>query len=131
MHAGALRMHLHAGHNTSRQICSQAYDGMMFREALKAGWYDLHKARDTYRAHCAEEGLHADLALRFAEARVHCHAPWCSRTQVFIDLHGIIFWVTCGHAGMLQCQQPAAGVIEEALLGSMITTQHLPAGHID
>ena len=60
---------------TPQATPAQAYDGMMFREALKAGWYDLHKARDTYRAHCAEEGLHADLALRFAEARARCHAP--------------------------------------------------------
>ncbi len=46
----------------------------MFRDALKAGLYDLHKARDSYRAHCAEEGLHADLALRFAEA--HARLIW-------------------------------------------------------
>lgn len=45
----------------------QAYDGMMFREALKAGWYDLHKARDTYRSFVQEDGMHKDLALRFAE----------------------------------------------------------------
>ncbi len=45
----------------------QAYDGMMFREALKAGWYDLHKARDTYRSFVQEEGMHKDLALRFGE----------------------------------------------------------------
>ena len=41
----------------------------MFREALKAGWYDLHKARDTYRSITAAEGPHADVALRYAEVR--------------------------------------------------------------
>ena len=45
----------------------QAYDGMMFREALKAGWYDAQKARDTYRSFVQEEGMHKDLALRYAE----------------------------------------------------------------
>lgn len=48
----------------------------MFREALKAGWYDLQKARDTYRSFVQDEGMHHDLALRFAEVR-HCSfSPW-------------------------------------------------------
>jgi len=40
---------------------------MMFREALKAGWYDLQKARDTYRSFVQDEGMHRDLALRYVE----------------------------------------------------------------
>ena len=46
---------------------TQAYDGMMFREALKTGWYDLQKARDTYRSFVQEEGMHKDLALKYAK----------------------------------------------------------------
>jgi leucyl-tRNA synthetase len=40
---------------------------MMFREALKAGWYDMQKARDTYRSFVQEEGMHQELAMRYAK----------------------------------------------------------------
>ncbi|BDA46666.1 Leucine-tRNA ligase, cytoplasmic [Coccomyxa sp. Obi] len=62
------------------QETRQAYDGMMFREALKAGWYDLHKARDTYRSFVQEEGMHKDLALRFAEVSTLLITPICPHT---------------------------------------------------
>ena len=39
----------------------------MFREALKAGWYDLLLARDAYRVAAGEHGLHRDLVSRFLE----------------------------------------------------------------
>jgi hypothetical protein len=42
---------------------------MLFREALKTGVYDFHKARDAYRSFVAEEGMHRDLAIRFTEVR--------------------------------------------------------------
>lgn len=48
----------------------QAYEAVMFREALKTGWYDLLAARDAYRVACDERGLHRDLAARFLEARL-------------------------------------------------------------
>ena len=41
----------------------------MFREALKAGWYDLLLARDAYRVAAGEHGLHRDLVSRFLEVR--------------------------------------------------------------
>lgn len=67
------------------RVCMQAYDGMMFREALKAGWYDLHKARDTYRSFVQEEGMHKDLALRFAEV---------GRTNSWFGWQSIVFQST-------------------------------------
>ena len=41
----------------------------MFREALKAGWYNLLLARDAYRVAAGEHGLHRDLVSRFLEVR--------------------------------------------------------------
>lgn len=46
---------------------AQAYEGMLFREALKAGLYDLQKARDSYRLFTGDDGMHRDLALRYAK----------------------------------------------------------------
>jgi len=52
-----------------RRARAQAYQGLLFRDALKAGWYDLLIARDAYRIACDERGLHRDLVARFLEAR--------------------------------------------------------------
>ena len=41
----------------------------MFREALKAGLYELHDARDRYRLACGLEGMRKDLMLRYVEVR--------------------------------------------------------------
>ncbi len=38
-----------------------AYDNMMFKEALKTGYYNLQNARDAYRAACGPHGMHKDL----------------------------------------------------------------------
>jgi leucyl-tRNA synthetase len=42
---------------------------MAFREAVKAGYYDLQSARDTYRFAVGPHGMHADVALRYIEVR--------------------------------------------------------------
>ena len=57
----------------------QNYEGMLFREALKTGCYDLQKARDTYRSFVQEEGMHQELVLQYAEV---CLVP----LQYGIDL---------------------------------------------
>ena len=48
----------------------RAYEGLMFREALKAGLYELQDARDRYRLACGMEGMRKDLILRYIEVRV-------------------------------------------------------------
>lgn len=57
-----LNLAVHAAH--------KAYDSMLYREALKAGWYDLHNARDTYRMACGPDGMHRDLVQRYMEVSV-------------------------------------------------------------
>eukprot|EP00899_Mesostigma_viride_P015955 jgi/Mesvir1/24360/Mv11033-RA.2 len=59
-----------------RESC-RLYESMMFREALKAAFYDLQSARDEYRLACAAQGMHRDLALRFIEVQMRLLAPIC------------------------------------------------------
>ena len=47
----------------------RSYEGLMFREALKAGLYELQDARDRYRLACGLEGMREDLILRYIEVR--------------------------------------------------------------
>jgi leucyl-tRNA synthetase len=51
------------------------YEQLMFREALKSGWYDLQNARDEYRVSCGAAGMHADLARRFIESQILLLTP--------------------------------------------------------
>ena len=74
----------------------------MFREALKAGWYDLHKARDTYRSITAAEGPHADVTLRYAEVALSScpHAAPAYTAITAFCCHGL---AGVQHCASLQC----------------------------
>lgn len=58
----------------------QAYEKMMFREALKTGWYDLANARDVYRFACGPEGGSKHLLLRYIEVSTLLLVPICPHT---------------------------------------------------
>ncbi len=57
------------------------YEKMMFRDALKTGFYDLQSARDAYRVICGgDKHMHADLALRYIEVSTLLLTPFCPHT---------------------------------------------------
>ncbi|TPX45376.1 leucine---tRNA ligase [Synchytrium endobioticum] len=66
-----------------RQIIStkRAYDSMLYREAVKEGFYQLQYARDQYREVTSpgrgydNHGMHKDLVLRFIEVQALLMAP--------------------------------------------------------
>lgn len=51
------------------------YKNMMYREALKTGFYELQAARDRYREGCMV-GMHRDLVFRFIEVRCTKYKVW-------------------------------------------------------
>ena len=52
--------------NKAIEETDENYKGMMFREALKTGFYELQAARDRYKENCLL-GMHKDLVFRFIE----------------------------------------------------------------
>lgn len=62
----------------------QAYDGMLFRQALKCAAYDLTNARDIYRFACGTEGLNRDLALQYIATQTQLMAPITPHTSEYI-----------------------------------------------
>ena len=66
-----------------------AYDNMMFKEALKTGYYDLQNARDAYRAACGPHGMHTHLVHRYIKVATYSaqygigslHLLWGSLVQ--------------------------------------------------
>jgi leucyl-tRNA synthetase len=51
------------------------YSKMMFREAIKVGFYEFQTARDLYRDATADVGMHADLVERFISVQALLAAP--------------------------------------------------------
>lgn len=49
---------------------------MLFKEALRTGFFELQAARDKYRE-LSLDGMHADLMLRFIEVQALLLSPIC------------------------------------------------------
>ncbi|QDZ20137.1 leucine--tRNA ligase [Chloropicon primus] len=58
----------------------KAYEIMLFREAIKCGFYELQAARDEYRYQCGAEGMNADVLRLFCEVQVKLLTPICPHT---------------------------------------------------
>lgn len=54
-----------------------AYDGLLFRDALKAAMYDMQNARGAYRLQLGADGMHAQVMEMFLDASVRMLAPIC------------------------------------------------------
>jgi leucyl-tRNA synthetase len=63
---------------------------MMFREALKTGFYDLQTARDEYRVSCGSAGMHRDLLWRYMDVQTKLITPICPHyaEHVWTDVLG-------------------------------------------
>ncbi|RUS29537.1 hypothetical protein BC938DRAFT_480538 [Jimgerdemannia flammicorona] len=56
-------------------LADRAYAVMLYRDALKFGFYELQTARDWYQQVIAVEGMHRDLVMRFVEVQTILLAP--------------------------------------------------------
>ncbi|GAV63288.1 tRNA-synt_1 domain-containing protein/Anticodon_1 domain-containing protein [Cephalotus follicularis] len=63
--------------NIAVKMTEQHYQGYMFREALKTGFYDLQAARDEYRFSCGTGGMNRDLVCRFMDVQTRLITPIC------------------------------------------------------
>eukprot|EP00002_Diphylleia_rotans_P001750 TRINITY_DN1098_c0_g1_i1.p1 TRINITY_DN1098_c0_g1~~TRINITY_DN1098_c0_g1_i1.p1 ORF type:complete len:1073 (-),score=277.98 TRINITY_DN1098_c0_g1_i1:104-3322(-) len=87
------------------------YSRMMFREALKLGFYDLQAARDNYRSYVSHIGMHKDVIYKFIEIQTLVMAPITPHYCEYI-------WGLLGKDGFLVNQrypEPSAPV-NDALL---------------
>ncbi|KPM09989.1 leucine-tRNA ligase, cytoplasmic-like protein [Sarcoptes scabiei] len=61
------------------------YSNLMFKEALKTGFFEYQDARDKYRELCVVSGgMHRDLILRFIETQCILLSPICPHTAEYI-----------------------------------------------
>jgi leucyl-tRNA synthetase len=62
--------------NKTIQVTDKHYGEMMYKEALKSGFYEFQSARDKYRELC-HGPMHAGLVFRFIEVQLIILSPFC------------------------------------------------------
>ncbi|KAL4631244.1 leucine-tRNA ligase, cytoplasmic-like [Arapaima gigas] len=89
----------------------QQYEKMMYKEALKSGFFEFQAAKDKYRE-LATEGMHRDLVFQFIENQTLLLAPICPHLCEHI-------WTLLGKPGsLMNASWPVAGPVNEVLIRS-------------
>lgn len=89
----------------------QNYEKMMFKEALKTGFFEFQAAKDKYRE-LAIEGMHRELVFRFIEVQTLLLAPFCPHLCEHV-------WTLLGKPdSIMKASWPVAGPVDEALVRS-------------
>ncbi|XP_041122657.1 leucine--tRNA ligase, cytoplasmic-like [Polyodon spathula] len=89
----------------------QHYEKMMFKEALKAGFFEFQAAKDKYRE-LAIEGMHKDLVFQFIENQTLLLAPICPHLCEYT-------WSLLGKTGsLMNASWPVSGPVDEILIRS-------------
>ncbi|XP_040262078.1 leucine--tRNA ligase, cytoplasmic isoform X1 [Bufo bufo] len=89
----------------------QNYEKMMFKEALKTGFFEFQAVKDKYRE-LAIEGMHQALVFRFIETQTLLLAPICPHLCEYV-------WSLLGKQGsLMDATWPVAGPTDEVLIRS-------------
>ncbi|XP_045894902.1 leucine--tRNA ligase, cytoplasmic isoform X1 [Micropterus dolomieu] len=97
--------------NTGILKTEQHYDRMMYKEALKSGFFEFQASKDKYRE-LAIEGMHRDLVFQFIERQTLLLAPICPHLCEYT-------WGLLGKTGSLRkASWPVAGPVDEILIRS-------------
>ncbi|XP_011296656.1 leucine--tRNA ligase, cytoplasmic [Fopius arisanus] len=87
------------------------YRRMVFKEALRTGFFELQAARDRYLLLGAIDGVHGGLLKKYIEVQTVLLAPICPHVCEFV--RGII-----GLGSVLDARWPEEGVVDEVLIKS-------------
>jgi len=82
------------------------YEKLLFKEALKTGFFEMQSARDKYRELCGEGGMSRPLVLRYLEVQAIMLSPICPHVCEHV-------WSLLGKEGsILNTTWPVAGVVD-------------------
>ena len=86
------------------------YEKLLFKEALKTGFYEMLIARDKYRELCGEAGMSRGLVRRYLEVQAVMLSPICPHVCEHV-------WSLLGQEGsILRTRWPAAGTVDLAVI---------------
>lgn len=93
--------------NTKINQTDDNYNKMLFKEALKTGFFELQAARDKYRELCSDGGMHAELVTKYIQTQAKLMSPICPHVAEHV-------WELLGNkTSILHARWPIAGEIDE------------------
>lgn len=103
-----------------------AFEGMLFKEGLRTGFFELQLSRDKYREMClaTESQMREDLIFRFIRVQVQLLAPICPHLADYVWGHllpGTPGWIDQPKS-IMQSSWPVASPVDEIIVKS---SQHL------
>ena len=92
---------------------AKSYEGFLFKEALKTGFFEFQAARDDYRELCLLNGMHRDLVLKFIETQLVILSPICPHVADYV-------WMMLldKKESIMRTTWPKVGIVDETLLKS-------------
>ncbi|KAM8716260.1 hypothetical protein ACLKA7_003184 [Drosophila subpalustris] len=107
--------------NLKTQQTDDNYRKMLFKEALRSGFYELQLARDKYRELCGAQGMHEELVLEFIRRQALLVAPICPHMAEHV-------WGLLGNKeSVVHARWPEVGAINE--LDIMCSEYLMEAAH--
>lgn len=83
------------------------FNKMLFKEALRSGFYEMLTARDRYKELCGSNGMHHDLVFEFIRRQALLMAPICPHVAEHV-------WSLLGNKeSIMLAQWPEVGTINE------------------
>lgn len=93
--------------NLKTKQTEEFYEKMLFKDALRACFFELQIARDKYRELCGAAGMHVDLVFEYIRRQALLLSPICPHVAEHI-------WSLLGNKGsILKAQWPNVGEINE------------------
>lgn len=98
--------------NLKIQETESNYEQMLFKEALRTGFFELQTARDKYRELCGSEKMHKDLVFKFIEIQALLMSPICPHVAEYV-------WSLLQKKGsIVRASWPKCGEINPVLIKS-------------
>ncbi|XP_052738186.1 leucine--tRNA ligase, cytoplasmic [Bicyclus anynana] len=94
--------------NTKINQTDENYNKLLFKEALKTGFFELQAARDKYRELCSEAGMHYELVTHYIVTQAKLILPICPHVAEHV-------WELVGNKeSILHERWPVADKVDEA-----------------
>lgn len=96
--------------NLKLKETSERYEKLLFKEALKSGFFEMQGARDKYRELCGDAGMSKKLVLRYLELQAIMLSPICPHVCEHV-------WSLLGKTGsILSASWPSDGEVNHEVI---------------
>ncbi|XP_055640354.1 leucine--tRNA ligase, cytoplasmic [Toxorhynchites rutilus septentrionalis] len=93
--------------NLKTKEADEYYHKMLYKEALRAGFFEFQSARDKYRELCGSDGMHVELVIDFIRRQALLIAPICPHVAEQV-------WQLLGNKNsIMKAAWPEVGTIDE------------------